>query len=273
MLSSFSANPTMVRIDDAIRHLADHKELYWEVGFQIAKDQFSFPMLGFIHIKGGQVEYRVAISDILPFSPEHYGDSPLAERVKPEPWRREWKENLNEVRSYPFRTALVMTEIVPFSYDTYSFEKYSEGLVKMPPQNYVRVLPPGKSKGTTQPPQSRKGINERDLEDFTIQQLEAIEPGLRLEERQLSTPAGRLDLLCRDAKGNYVVVELKKAQGTDQVVGQILRYMGWVMEEYAGEKDKEVRGIVIVGRKDQALSYAIKPVPQIQVREFKIEIV
>jgi len=29
----FSANPDMVTVDDAIRYLADHKELYWEVPF------------------------------------------------------------------------------------------------------------------------------------------------------------------------------------------------------------------------------------------------
>lgn len=39
-------------------------------------------------------------------------------------------------------------------------------------------------------------------------------------------------------------------QGTDQVVGQILRYMGWVKETHRTEK---VRGIIIVGRKEQAL--------------------
>jgi hypothetical protein len=64
----FSANPNMVTVDDVIRHLAEHKRLYWEVGFDIKKDHFSFPLYGFLHISGGQVEYRVTISDIIPFS-------------------------------------------------------------------------------------------------------------------------------------------------------------------------------------------------------------
>src|ERR1700730_3153671 len=119
----FSANPNMVIVDDAIRHLADHKELYWEVGFRIVKDNFSYPMYGFIHISGGQVEYRATIRDIVPFSPTHYEDGALAAQVKPEPWLREWKENVNDARSRPWRNALVITEIVPFSYDTYLFEK------------------------------------------------------------------------------------------------------------------------------------------------------
>jgi RecB family endonuclease NucS len=90
-------------------------------------------------------------------------------------------------------------------------------------------------------------LAEQNLEDFVIHQLEEIESGLKFESRQLSTPAGRLDLLCRDRDGAYVVVELKRSLGTDQVVGQILRYMGWVQECY---KTNKVRGIIIVAKKD-----------------------
>ena len=32
-----SANPTMVTIDDAIRHLVDHDELYWRLGSRLPK--------------------------------------------------------------------------------------------------------------------------------------------------------------------------------------------------------------------------------------------
>ena len=120
----FSANPTMVKIDDAIRHLADHDELYWEVGFRLVPDKFSFPILGFIHISGGQVEYKATIRDVIPFSPNQYEDRDLAIQVKPEPWLREWKENLNDERSYTTRnTTLVMTKLEPFSYDTFQFRK------------------------------------------------------------------------------------------------------------------------------------------------------
>jgi hypothetical protein len=95
----------------------------------------------------------------------------------------------------------------------------------------------------------RLSLAEQNLEGFIVQQLDRIEPGLQLVSRQLSTPAGRLDLLCRDANGNYVIVELKRTQGTDHVVGQILRYMGWLMEKHPKEK---IRGIVVVSRKDPA---------------------
>lgn len=262
----------MVVVDDAIRHLAAHDELYWEVGFRIVKNTFSFPMLGFMHISGRQVEYRVTIRDIIPFSFAHYEDTSLADRVKPEPWLREWKENLNDARSYPWKNALVMTEIIPFSYDTYSFQKYDGTSVQIPPHGYVRVLPPSHDAAKTLVrPTSVRATNgpslaERNLEDVIIHHLEAIEPGLHLVERQLSTPAGRLDLLCKDANGTYVVVELKRTLGTDQVLGQILRYMDWLRQAHGTDN---VRGIVIVAKKDQALSYALMAVPNVQVKEFK----
>ena len=269
----FSANPNMVEVDDAIKHLASHKELYWEVPFPIVRDNFSFPMYGFIHISGGQVEYRATISDIVPFSPAHYQDEALAIQVKPQPWLREWKENINDTRSLPWKNALVITEIVPFSYDALLFKKIDGTMVKAPPQSYVRVLPPDhvlQPQSQLVPAEKKVNVGtEKTLEELVVLNLEAIEPGLRLEARQLSTPAGRLDLLCKDANGSYVVVELKRQQGTDQVVGQILRYMGWLREAHPTEK---VRGIVIVGKKDQALSYAVMAAPNVQVKEFKLQI-
>jgi len=256
----FSANPSMVDVDDARKHLGDHKELYWSVGFPIAKDKFSFPIFGFIHISGKQVEYRALVNDILPFSPEHYENA----CVKPESWRQNWK---SDHRSW--KSTLVMTDIVPCSFDTYLFEKYSGGLIKQPPEGFVRVLPPNQSPESSPALPSPISIAEKNLEDFVVQQLDVIETGLRLVQRQLITRAGRLDLLCQDALGNYVVVELKKSQGTDQVVGQILRYMGWVKEKYP---KSNVRGIVIVGKKDDALKYAIKAAPNIEAKEFKLSI-
>jgi hypothetical protein len=257
----FSANPARVVVDDAVRHLADHKELYWSVGFQIRRDNFTYPMYGYMHISGEQVEYRATISDIVPFLPAH-----CDQLLKPEPWIREWNE-----KRRPGKNSLVITEIVPFSYDTYSLKKCDGTSVKVAPQGFVRILPPDHIPQIAPQfvPGEKRPLAETNLEDFVIQQLETIEPGLRLEKRQLSTPAGRLDLLCRDAKGSYVVVELKRLQGSDQVIGQILRYMGWLRETYPAEK---VRGIVVVGRKDQALSYTAGAVPDVQVKEFKLQI-
>jgi hypothetical protein len=127
----FSAKPKMVNVDDAIRHLSSHKELYWEVGFKIAR-KFSFPIRGYIHISGRKVEYEATIKNIIPFSQSHFED----ENLKPAVWR-----NLENIRSHPWKHALVITRIVPFPYKRYRFKKCDGSAVCHPPQNYINVRP------------------------------------------------------------------------------------------------------------------------------------
>jgi hypothetical protein len=277
-----SANLTMVDVDDAVHHLESNKELYWSVMFPIDTGQFRFPIYAFIHISRRQIEYRALVDRIIPFSPTVF-DGPLAEHVKPRSFRDLWNSDPIE-RARPWKKDLVFTEIVPFSFNTRHVEKYAGGKVTHPPQGYIRVIPPNETESFASPqsPQSRqraqppqpslrpqRPIAETNLEDFVIQQLDKIEAGLRLEGRQLSTPAGRLDLLCRDKMGNYVVVELKNTRSSDQVVGQISRYIGWAKEKYP---QHEVRGIIIVGQIDDALRYAIKAIPNIEAKEFVLSI-
>ncbi len=76
--------------------------------------------------------------------------------------------------------------------------------------------------------------------------LHTLEPGLRFEERQVSTPIGRIDLLCKGADGKYVVVEVKVGDAGDAVFGQILRYIGWVHRNFE-EGEGNVRGIILAG--------------------------
>jgi hypothetical protein len=253
----FSADPSRTELDDAVRHLAEQRELYWTVGFEIDRKQFAYPIEGYIHVKRGQVEYKASIGDIVPFSRKHYEDPAL----KPKVWRDEYKKN-----PHPGKYSFVITGITPFSYDTHSLKKIDGTPVRKPPENYVRIISPGSRQMPAKSP--RVTLNEMNLEKFLVQQLEAVEPGLRLETEQLSTKAGRIDLLCRDKDGNYVVIEIKRQQGSDQVIGQIARYMGCLKETYP---TKKVRGIVVVGKHDDALAYTAKAMPDVEVKEFRIQ--
>jgi len=287
----FSAKPSVVDMNDAISHLRNHDELYFEVKFDIDKSQFSFPLLGFIHISGDKVRYRATIKDIVLFSKEHYEKADFAELVKPRKWRDEWKDNINNIRYDSWKHALIITEIDKFEYDTYSIKKYKGGVVKQPPQRYTRIILPGKTlpqtNGNGVPPQNgsppqeqnndgpiikkrRKLIHERNLEDIIVERLGDIEEGLTLIDRQLNTDAGIIDILCKDKYGKIVVIELKRNKSEDQVVGQLSRYMGWAKKNYG---TNDIRGIIIVRKKNKLLEYAVSSLSNVELKEFKISIV
>jgi restriction system protein len=82
---------------------------------------------------------------------------------------------------------------------------------------------------------------------------------------------GRLDLLAKDASGNFVVIELKKGKESDQVIGQLLRYMGWVKEKLCIDT-QDVSGLVICKKIDSKLKYALIPVSnRISVKEYTMD--
>ena len=104
---------------------------------------------------------------------------------------------------------------------------------------------------------------EKQLEDFIIANWENTEFGKkydlieeegRIISQQYPTSIGKIDILAKDKKTkSYVVIELKKNQTSDDTVGQLSRYMGWVKEEL---KDNNVKGIIVAGKFDEKLKYA-----------------
>jgi len=105
-----------------------------------------------------------------------------------------------------------------------------------------------------------KLFKEKLLEEALEKNPSALEKGLRLVKsgRQFPTDVSNIDLLMQDKDANYIVVELKKGKTEDDVVGQTLRYMGWVREHIS--KTKLVRGIIVVAKGEitNKLAMAIK---------------
>lgn len=109
-------------------------------------------------------------------------------------------------------------------------------------------------------------IVEKHLEDFLIANWEKTDLGKRYElieedgepiSQQYRTEVGTIDLLVRDKKSkDYVVIELKKGQSSDQTAGQLARYMGWVRRNLAKGKTT-VQGLVIANDIDDKLRYAL----------------
>ena len=65
---------------------------------------------------------------------------------------------------------------------------------------------------------------ERDLQEALADQPDMLEKDLRLERREWPTDIGPVDLMCRDADGGWVAVEIKRT-GTIEAVEQLSRYL------------------------------------------------
>ena len=89
--------------------------------------------------------------------------------------------------------------------------------------------------------------------------------------QQYPTDAGIIDILAvsRDGK-RLLVVELKRGRASDVVVGQTLRYMGFVGEQLASE-GQSVEGIIIGLEDDPRLQWALRPVPSIKFYRYRID--
>jgi hypothetical protein len=106
---------------------------------------------------------------------------------------------------------------------------------------------------------------EKFLEEFIVSNWDKTSLGKSLalhtedEESatQYPTAIGPIDILARDKKtSDWVVIELKKAKSSDAVVGQLLRYMGWV-KKHKATGNENVRGIIITSAPDDRIKYAM----------------
>lgn len=101
--------------------------------------------------------------------------------------------------------------------------------------------------------------------DFDIYE----EDGERVGQ-QYATDAGEIDILAisKDKK-RLLVVELKRGRASDVVVGQILRYMGFVKEQIA-EDNQVVEGAIIALEDDPKLKWALVSVPSITFYKYQV---
>lgn len=88
--------------------------------------------------------------------------------------------------------------------------------------------------------------------------------------QQYATDTGPIDVLAISKdKRRLLVVELKRGRASDVVVGQVLRYMGFVKEQVA-EDDQTVEGAIIALDEDPKLRRALIPVPSITFYRYQV---
>ena len=63
-------------------------------------------------------------------------------------------------------------------------------------------------------------------------------------DAEYKVPSGKIDILARDTKGYFVIIELKAGTAKGDVIGQTLGYMADIVKEM---KTTKVRGIIMAG--------------------------
>ena len=94
---------------------------------------------------------------------------------------------------------------------------------------------------------------ERDLQEELASRPEALGEELRLVRREWPTDIGPVDLMCRDAEGGWVAVEVKRIAGIE-AVEQLVRYLERIRLDPARA---ECRGVLAAQRfRPQAVTLA-----------------
>lgn len=97
------------------------------------------------------------------------------------------------------------------------------------------------------------------------------EPGDEEAGYEYPCDVGRIDLLAKHRnEPRWLVVELKRNQTSDQTVGQLLRYIGWVKRHLAEDGD-QVHGMIICRDADNALRYALSTLQNVELRRYQVE--
>lgn len=121
-------------------------------------------------------------------------------------------------------------------------------------------------------------VLEKYLENFIVTNFQTIFKGkLVIHEdaagnfgQQYATDIGSIDILATEPQSSaFVVIELKKGRPSDQVVGQVLRYMGWVKQNLC-KPPQTVKGLVICHDRDQKLEYALAMTKDIEVKYYQV---
>lgn len=120
---------------------------------------------------------------------------------------------------------------------------------------------------------------EKHLESFLVQNWSQTELGKiydiyaedgELVGQQYPSDTGPIDILAISKdKQTLLVVELKKGRVSDNVVGQIQRYMGYVKEELA-EQNQQVKGVIIGLEDDLRIKRALSVTNNIEFYRYQV---
>jgi restriction system protein len=120
---------------------------------------------------------------------------------------------------------------------------------------------------------------EKHLEDFLVSNWPSTVLGQKYDiytvdgemvGQQYPSDTGPIDILAISKDGKeLLVVELKRGRASDVVVGQIQRYMGYVIDELA-EENQSVKGVIIALEDDLRIRRALKVAQGIDFYRYEV---
>ena len=119
---------------------------------------------------------------------------------------------------------------------------------------------------------------ETKLEDWIVEHWDEIDFGQRIRlyqengetvgQQYDTREVGIIDLLCEDEDTqDIVVIELKRGRPSDQVIGQLARYIGWTSANLA--EGRKVKGIILAPDFDSRLRYAAQAIPDTRLLKYQ----
>lgn len=163
-----------------------------------------------------------------------------------------------------------------YQLDERRFRRFRPGHDPQPIYDDSQVIidPVGDDESIEEP---REFAYERDLKNFLAKNLHKIEPNLTLYQDDegitgIEFPVGGryIDILAVDVTGAFVVIELKVSRGYDRVIGQLLRYIGWIEQNLA--EDKDVRGVIVASSISEDLKLACSRLQGVKLIEYELAV-
>lgn len=120
------------------------------------------------------------------------------------------------------------------------------------------------------PAEKQRLSMERDMQAALRREITLLEDGLKIVDdgAERAVSSGFIDILCQDASGRTVVVELKAGKTDARVIGQTLGYMGDLIGE---DELNQVRGIVVAHEFDKRTIAAAKAVPGLSLMRYSVK--
>lgn len=109
-------------------------------------------------------------------------------------------------------------------------------------------------------------ISEKDLENYLILNMDKIEEGMEYVDRQVIIDGGIIDIIGRDRKGVFSIIELKVDEDK-KIIWQCLHYPKAIKEKYKTDK---VRLITLLPEYNPNLKAILQEIDGVEMKKYKL---